>query len=118
MLLDVRRETECHFLVGTVILGFLTIVKKSQATSTFEALNSACLSMCQRNMRPLVEMRWRPRAFCRVCRGDSDILSSCDMNDEPALSLFREIRPLSCHSISESISLEAENTGSLSHTYS
>ena len=45
------------------------------------------------DMRPLVEMRWRPRAFCRVSTGDSDILSYCDMNDEPALRLCREIRP-------------------------
>ena len=46
MLLEVWHETEGHFLVGTVILGFLTIFKKSQASSTFEALNSACLSSC------------------------------------------------------------------------
>ena len=52
-----RRETEGHFLVGIVILGFLTIYKKSQASSTFEALNSVCLSRCQRNVRPLFEMR-------------------------------------------------------------
>ena len=29
-------------------------------------------------------MKWRPRAFSRVSTGDSDILSSCDMNDEHA----------------------------------
>ena len=28
MLLEVRWETECHFIVGTVILGFLSIFKK------------------------------------------------------------------------------------------
>ena len=32
-------------------------------------------------------------AFCRVSTGDSDILSSCDMNDQHALSLCREIWP-------------------------
>ena len=88
-----RSETEGHFLFVTVILGFLTILKKCQASSTFEALNSACLSSCQRYLRPLVEMTWRARAFSRVFTGDSDILSSCDMNDEPALSLCREICP-------------------------
>ena len=46
-----------HFLVGTVIFGFLTTYKKRQASSTFEALNSVCLSMCQGNVRPLVERR-------------------------------------------------------------
>ena len=40
MLLEVRQETKVHFLVGTVILGFLSIFKKSQASSNFEALNS------------------------------------------------------------------------------
>ena len=88
-----RCESECHFLVGTVILGFVTIFKKSQATSIFEALNSACLSRCQREVKPLVEIRWRTRAFHSVTTRDSDILSFFDMNDEPALSLCREIRP-------------------------
>ena len=55
-----RHETEGHFLVGRVILGFLTIFKRSQASSTFEALNSACLSRCHRDVRPIVEMSWIP----------------------------------------------------------
>ena len=33
MLFDVRQEMEAHFLVATVILGFLSIFKKTQATS-------------------------------------------------------------------------------------
>ena len=86
MLLEVWHETEGHFLVGTVILGFLTIFKKSQASSAFEALNSACLSRCQRDVRPLFQKRWRPRAFCRIFTGNSDILSSWDMKDESALN--------------------------------
>ena len=31
--LDVKQETEVHYLVGTVILGFLSIFKKSKAPS-------------------------------------------------------------------------------------
>ena len=46
-LLQVRRETEGPFRVPTVILGFLSIFKKSQASPPFEALNSTCLSRCQ-----------------------------------------------------------------------
>ena len=42
-----------HFLVVTVILGFLSIFKKCQASSPFEALNSALLSRFQRDVRPL-----------------------------------------------------------------
>ena len=84
MLLEVSCGTEGHFLVGTVILGFLTIFKKGQASSAFEALKSASLSSCQMDVRPLVQMRWRTRALCWVSTGDSDILSSFDMKDEPA----------------------------------
>ena len=79
-----RRETEGHFLVNTVILGFLPIFKKSQASSPFETLNSACLSRCQRDVRPPVEVRRGPRAFTRVSTGDSHILSSYEMKDERA----------------------------------
>ena len=46
-LLEVRQESEFHFLVGTVILGFLYIFKKSQASSAFEALKSTSLWRCQ-----------------------------------------------------------------------
>ena len=53
MNLEVRQETDVHTLVGSVILGFLSIFKKSQASSPFEALNSVCLSNCQRDVRPL-----------------------------------------------------------------
>ena len=41
-LLEVRPDTKRPFLVGTVILGFLSIFKKSRALS-FEALNWALL---------------------------------------------------------------------------
>ena len=68
-----------------MILGFLTIFKKRQASSTVEALNSASLSRCQMVVRPVVQMTWRPRAFWRVSKGDSDILSSCDRKDENAV---------------------------------
>ena len=90
---DVSSDTEDHFPFDRVILGFLTIFKNCQASTTFEAVNSTWLSNWQRFVRPLFEMRWRPRAFCRVSTGDSDILSSCDMNDEHALSLCRDIWP-------------------------
>ena len=69
-LLEVSRATQCPFLVATVILGFLSIFRKSQASSTFEALNSACLSRCQRDVRPPVQMRQGFRAFSRVSTGD------------------------------------------------
>ena len=45
--LEVRWETKGPFLVSTDILGFLSIFKKSQASSAFEALNSTSLSRCQ-----------------------------------------------------------------------
>ena len=54
-LFQVRQEMEDRFLVATVILGFLSVFKKSQATS-FEALNSACLSRGKRDVRPPVQI--------------------------------------------------------------
>ena len=81
--MEVKPETETFFLVGTVILGFLSIFKKSKALSAFEALNSVCLSKCQSDMILPVQMRQRPMAFSRVSTWDSDIPSSCDMKHEP-----------------------------------
>ena len=89
-LLEVRRETQCPFPVATVILGFLSIFNKSQASSTFEALNSTCLLRCQRNVRPPVQMRRGPSAFSRVSTVDSDIPSSCEIKDEPAFMPLQE----------------------------
>ena len=51
---------------------------------TFEALNSVHVWMCQRDVRPSVQKRWRTMAFYRVSTGDSVIPSSCEMKDEPA----------------------------------
>ena len=88
MLLEVRQETKAHFLVGTVILGFLSIFKKSQASSPFEALNSVCLSRYQSDVIPPIQMRRRTTAFSRVSTGYSDIPSSWEMKHEP------EFKPL------------------------
>ena len=103
MLLAVRQETEFHFLVGTVILGFLSILKKCQASSPFEALNSVCLSRHQRDVIPPVQKRRRPTAFSRVSTGDSDIPSSCEMKDEPEFKPLQEIRPSLSQGLSRSI---------------
>ena len=85
--------TEVHFLVGTVILGFISIFKKSQASSPSEALNFVCLSRGQRDVRPSVQMRWTPKAFSRVSSGDSDMPSSCEMKKSMNLSDCRETGP-------------------------
>ena len=81
-----------HFLVGTVILGFLSIFKKSQASSPYEALNSVCLSNGKRDVRPAVQMTPTPTAFSRVSTGDSDMPSSCEMKDEPEFKPLKENR--------------------------
>ena len=83
-----RQETKSHFLVGTVILGFRSIFKKSQASSPFEALNSVCLSRYQSDVIAPIQMRRRTMAFSMVSTGDSDITSSCEMIHEP------EFKPL------------------------
>ena len=83
-ILDVSRETKLPLLVGTVILIFLSIFTKSQASSPFEALNSAHLSKSQMDVRPSLQKRLRTMAFSRVSTGDSDIPSSCEMKNESA----------------------------------
>ena len=88
-----RQETEVHFLVGTVILGFLSIFKKSQASSPYEALNSMCLSRGQRNVRPPLQMRQTHTAFSRVSTGDTVMPSSSEMKDEPEYKPQHEIGP-------------------------
>ena len=83
-LLEVSREAKRPLLVDTVILVFLSIFTKSQASSPFEALNSAHLSKSQKDVRPSVKKRFRNMALSRVSTGDSDNPSSCEMKDEPA----------------------------------
>ena len=83
-----RQETKALFLVGTVILGFLPIFKKSQASSPFEALNFLCLLRYQSDVIPTIQMRQRTMAFPRDSTGDSDIPSSSEMKHEP------EFKPL------------------------
>ena len=85
---EVKQESEVQFLVGTVILGFLSIFKKSKASSPFEALNSVCLSRYQSDVILTSQMRRRTAAFSRVSTGDSENPSSCEMKHEP------EFKPL------------------------
>ena len=62
---------------------------KSQASSPFETMNSANLSMCQKDVRPCVQKRWRTIAFSRVSTWDSVIPSHCEMKYEPAFKLLQ-----------------------------
>ena len=78
-----RKETEVHFQVGTLILGFLCIFKTSQASSSYEAFNYVCLSSGHRDVRATVQVTQTPTAFSRVSTRDSDMSSSCEMKDEP-----------------------------------
>ena len=89
MLLEVCREAKLPLLVGSVILVLLSIFPKSQASSPFEALNSAHLSKSQMDVRPFVQKRLRTMAFSSVSRGDSDIPSSCEMKYEPAIEALQ-----------------------------
>ena len=88
-LLEVSREAKHPLLVGTVILVFLSIFTKSQASSPFEAMNSAHLSMCQNDVRPSVQKRLKTMAFSTFSTGDSDIPSSCEMKAEPAFKALQ-----------------------------
>ena len=89
-LLVVSQEARRPLLVGTVILVFLSIFTKSQASSPFEALNSAQLSKSQMDLRPSVQKWLRTMAFSRVSTGDSNIPSSFEMKDEPAFQALQD----------------------------
>ena len=115
--LEVKQESEVHFLVGTVILGFLSIFKKSKASSPLEALNSVCLSRCQSDVIPPVQMRRSPTAFSRFSTGDSDSPSSCDMKHEPKFMPLQGNPVYFVSGLSRYIPLETESTESLSPTY-
>ena len=117
MLLEVRQETKDHFLVGTVILGFLSIFKKSQASSTFEAVNSVWLLSYQSDVIPTIQMRRRTMEISRVSTRDSDMSSSCEMKDEPQFTPLQGNRASFESRLSGSIPLETEHTWSLSHRY-
>ena len=84
-----RQDTEVHFLFGTVILGLLSIFKKSQALSPYEAFNSVCLSRSHRDVRAPVQMTLTSTAFSRVSTLDSDMSSSCEMKEEPEFTPLR-----------------------------
>ena len=58
-LLEVSQEAKRPLLFGTVILVFLSIFTKSQASSPFEALKSAHLSKSQMDLRHSVQKRLR-----------------------------------------------------------
>ena len=82
MLLEVKWEFRSLSLVGTVLLGFLSIFMKCQASSPFEALNSTCLSKCNR-CEDHVQIRRAPRSFSIFSTRVSYIALSCVMKDEP-----------------------------------
>ena len=77
-------ETQGPFQLPTGILGFLLILKRSRASSTFEAFISAALLWCQMHVRPSVVIMQGPMTFSRVSTEDSDFPISCDIKDEPA----------------------------------
>ena len=84
MLVEVRREANDPLLDGTVILVFLSIFTKCQASSPFEAVNTAHLSMCQKDVRPSVQRMWRTMAFSRGSTWDPVISSFCEMKYDPS----------------------------------
>ena len=88
-LLEVIRKAKRPLLFGTVIMVFLSILTKIQASSPFEALNSAQLSKSQMDVRPSVLKRLRIMSFSRVSTGNSDIPSSCEMKDEPTFKALQ-----------------------------
>ena len=88
-----RREGKRPSLVGTVILVFLSIFTKSQASSLFEGNELSAPLDVSKDVRPSVQKRWRTMAFSSVYTGDSVIPSSCEMKDGQHLRQCRETKP-------------------------
>ena len=84
-----RRQAKRPLLVGRVILVFISILTISQASSPFEALNSAHFSKSQMDLKPSVQNRLRTMDFSRVSTGDSDFPLSCEKKDELALKALQ-----------------------------
>ena len=75
MLLQVRWETNRPFLGSRKILGFLSIFKKSQASSPLSIELHEPIEV-SRDVRPPVQVRRGTKVFSRVSTEDSDIPSS------------------------------------------
>ena len=88
-LVEVSREPKHPLLVGTVVLVFLSIFTKSQASSPFEALKSGQLLKSQMDVRPTVQKRLRTMAFSRVSTGDAVFPSFCEMKYGPAFKALQ-----------------------------
>ena len=68
-ILKVSQEAKLPLLIGTVLLVFLSIFTKIQASSPFEALNSVQFSKSQIDVRPSVQKRLRTMAFSGDSKG-------------------------------------------------
>ena len=93
MLLEVRQETEFHFLVGTVILGFLSIFKKSQASSPYESLNLCASRRVKGMWGPLSKWGGHLRLSLASPQGIQTCLHHVRWKTSLNLSHCREIVP-------------------------
>ena len=109
------QEAKPRLLEGTVILVFLSIFTKCQASSPFEALNSAHLLKSQMDVRPSVQKWLRTMAFSRDSTGDSDIPSSCEIKDEPAFKALQGKPAFFCDRASRAPLYLRQKTQSRSH---
>ena len=92
-----KQETEVHFLVGTVILGFLSNFKNSKTSSPFVALKSLCLWRCQSDVIPLSRWGGDLRLSLGSPQGIQTSLHLVTWNTSLNLSHCKEIRPFLCH---------------------
>ena len=115
--LEVKQETEVHFLVGTVILQFLSIFKKSQASSPLKHWIPCAFRGVKVMWFPL--SRWGGVLWFSLesPQGIQISLHLVTWYTSLNLSHCREIRPYFESGILRYIPLETESTESLSPTY-
>ena len=117
MLLEVRQETKAHFLVGTVILGFLSIFKKSQACHLLKPWIPCASRGIKVMWFPI--SRWGGELWLSLGspQGNQTSLHLVRCNTNLNLSHCREIRPSFESGLWWYIQLETESKVSHTPTY-
>ena len=75
MPLELKRETRGPFPVASWILEFLSIIKRSQASSPLKHATPHSSGHIKGGVKPPVPRRWGTRVLSRVSTGNSDIPS-------------------------------------------
>ena len=117
MLLEVRWETKCKFLVSRKILRFLSIFKKSQFLSPLKNLTPRASRGVKRCEAPCPDEAANQGFLQGLHRGFRHPFILIDERRACIQATSEKSNLISTQGISASTLLEAAKSGSLSHTY-